>query len=610
MGSADDRNAFDGKAFARTLGTGPGVYLMLDQQDQPLYVGKAKNLRKRVSSYFDGRPKNDRIMLMLSKIARIEVGLTRTEGEALLLENEWIKSQRPRYNVLLRDDKSYPYIFINRDGQFPRVSFHRGSQRRKGRYFGPFPSAGAVRESINLIQKLFRIRNCEDSVFRHRSRPCLQYQIRRCTAPCVGYIDEEAYAVDVQYAEMFLDGKNQAVTDHLAERMQQAAADQAYEEAARYRDQIATLRQVQAQQFVAGSRGDADVIAAFIQHQIAVIQVLSIRGGRNIGQRSYYPKQAADADRTELITAFLGQYYQNKPAPPLLVLSDKPEQPELFAAVFSKRSGHKVTLRYRPRGERAAWLKSARQNAENAAKLKNAEESQYQQRLESLQEMLQLEAPPNRIECFDISHLSGKQTVGSCIVFGTEGPIKSQYRRYNVSRITPGDDYAAMRQVLERRYRKTQEADAPIPDLIIVDGGRGQLGLAVDVLNEFGLSGVPLIGVAKGPDRRAGAEEWVLPAAPFSLRPDSDSVASHLVQQIRDEAHRFAIGGHRARRQRKTGKSVLERVPGIGSKRRQQLLRHFGGLQGVQKAGVEELSRVDGINRRLAKAIYDYLHGT
>jgi excinuclease ABC subunit C len=599
---------FDGKAFAARLPTRPGVYLMKDAEGQALYVGKARNLRKRVASYFDARPKVDRIMRMVARIRSIEVSLTRTEGEALLLENEWIKSLKPRYNVLLRDDKSYPWIVLTTNHEFPQIAFHRGARDRTKSYFGPYPSAGSVRESINLIQKLFRIRNCEDSYFAHRNRPCLQYQIRRCTAPCVGLVEQNDYADQVNDAILFLQGRNQKVLTRLISRMEKAAGLQEYETAAMYRDQINALKQMQAQQFVSGRQRDIDFVALAQEQGHCCIQLVSIRGGRNLGQRSHFPRQAEGFDPPEIMEAFLGQYYQERQPPAQIVISESPDNIELLEEVFSEKAGRKIAIQSHPRGDRRQMLELAVGNARQSLQLRLASKANMDTQFEALQTLLDLDEPPGTIECFDISHMAGNQTVGACVVFDREGPVKSRYRRYNLRGITPGDDYAAMHQVLSRRYGRLQAEEGTVPDLILIDGGKGQLSQAEEVLAEFGLTGIPLLGIAKGRSRRAGHEDWISGAPRRSFNPGPQSPASHLVQQIRDEAHRFAITGHRGRRQKAATKSTLERIPGIGARRRRALLNHFGGLQGVKKAGIEELSSVPGISRVLAEEIFRALH--
>ncbi len=602
------RKAFDGKALASRLPTRPGVYLMKDADGQPLYVGKARNLRKRVASYFDARPKVDRIMLMIARIRDIEVSLTRTEGEALLLENEWIKSLRPRYNVLLRDDKSYPWIVLTTDHPFPRIAFHRGAREPGKRYFGPYPSASSVRESINLIQKLFRIRNCEDSTFAHRKRPCLQHQIRRCTAPCVGLASAGDYAEQINDATLFLQGQDNQVLERLIARMEEAAAQLDFETAALYRDQVSALKQMQAQQFISGRQRDIDFVALARAQGLACVEVLSIRGGRNLGQRNHFPTQTEGYSDGEVMEAFLGQYYRERLPPAQVVISEPVDDADLLAAVFAERSGHKVAIQARPRGERRQVLQRALGNARQALALRLASRANMAAQFEELANLLGLEEPPATVECFDISHTAGNLAVGACVVFDAEGPVKSRYRRYNLKGITPGDDYAAMRQVLTRRYGRTRAEEGALPDLVLIDGGKGQLGQANDVLAEFGLTGIPLLGIAKGPSRRAGHEEWISGPPWRGFVPGPQSPASHLVQQIRDEAHRFAITGHRGRRQKAATRSSLEEIPGIGARRRRALLNHFGGIQGVRKAGVEELSSVPGISRLLAEQIFRALH--
>jgi excinuclease ABC subunit C len=608
VATKESKQTFDGKAVAARLPTRPGVYLMKNSEETPLYVGKAKNLRKRVSSYFDARPKGERIMRMVARINQIEVSLTRTEGEALLLENEWIKSLKPRYNVLLRDDKSYPLIVISTDHEFPRIAFHRGARDKSKTYFGPYPSASSVRESINLIQKLFRIRNCEDSYFAHRNRPCLQYQIRRCTAPCVGLVSQQDYGDQVKDTALFLRGRNQKVMTRLIARMEQAAESLEFETAAMFRDQINALKQMQAQQFVSGRQLDIDFIALNEEQGQVCVQVMSVRGGRNLGQRNYYPSQTDGYAGGEVLEAFLGQYYQKRLPPADIVISHSLESEELMESVFTTMADHKVAIQSHPRGQRRKMLESVQRNAHQALQMRLAGKANIAAQFEALQSTLKLDEPPSSVECFDISHTAGNQTVGACVVFDGNGPVKSSYRRYNLKGITPGDDYAAMNQVLSRRYGKIQAEDGVLPDLVIIDGGKGQLREAENVLAEFGLTGIPLLGIAKGRSRRAGHEEWILSSPASSYRPGPESRASHLVQQIRDEAHRFAITGHRGQRQKAATKSRLEKIPGIGARRRRALLNHFGGLQGVTRAGIEELSSVPGISRVLAEEIFRALH--
>jgi excinuclease ABC subunit C len=607
MGKAKEK-VFDGKTTAAKLPTRPGVYVMKDAGGTPLYVGKAKNLRKRVSSYFDSRPKVDRIMRMVSRIQQIEVSLTRTEGEALLLENEWIKSLRPRYNILLRDDKSYPWIVLSTDHEFPQIAFHRGARDAKKSFFGPYPSASSVRESINLIQKLFRIRNCEDSYFAHRNRPCLQHQIRRCTAPCVGMVRQQDYAEQINDTILFLQGRNRKVMNRLIGRMEAAAAELDFESAAVYRDQINALKQMQAQQFISGKQRDIDFIGLAQEQGQSCVEVVSIRGGRNLGQRNHFPAQAEGREPQEVMEAFLGQYYRERHPPAQIVISVSLEKEPLLREVFSGKAERKVTIQSHPRGERRQMLDRAVKNARQALQMKLASSANKTAQFEELQNLLGLEEAPNSVDCFDISHTAGNQAVGACVVFDQEGPVKSRYRRYNLKGITPGDDYAAMHQVLSRRYGRIQAEEGALPDLVIMDGGKGQMSQAIDVLSEFGLSGIPVLGIAKGPSRRAGHEDWITGPPYRSFQPGLQSPASHLVQQIRDEAHRFAITGHRGRRQKAATRSSLEEIPGIGQRRRRALLNHFGGIQGVKKAGIEELSSVPGISRVLAEEIFRALH--
>lgn len=599
---------FDGKALSRRLSTGPGVYVMRAADNEVLYVGKAGNLRKRVASYFDARPKGDRIMRMVARIRSIEVSLTRTEGEALLLENEWIKSHRPHYNILLRDDKSYPWLMLSTDHEYPRVAFHRGARSKTSTYLGPYPSAGSVRESINLIQKIFRLRNCEDSYFQNRSRPCLQFQIKRCTAPCVGLVDRKSYAAQVTDALQFLHGDSPRVIRRMITRMEKASAQLDFEKAAAVRDQINALKSMHAQQFVSGGSGDIDIIAVASGEGKACVQVVSFRGGRNIGQKSFFPAQVAGHPEAEVLTAFLGQYYRDRPPPAQMVLSHEPFNRELFEAVFTEQAGRRVSLQAHPRGARKQWRDLAVRNGANALQMHLSGGARIERQFAALTRLLKLESEPESIECFDISHTTGGETVGSCVVFDQNGPVKSRYRRYILKGITPGDDYAAMHQVLQRRYRKTAEGEGRIPGLILIDGGQGQVNRAMEVMAGFGLQTIPILGIAKGVTRKAGFEEWVFPGAAPSLHPGPESAASHLVQQLRDEAHRFAITAHRGRRQKKAGQSTLEEVEGIGAGKRRALLTHFGGLKGVRAAGVKELAQVPGISEQLASRIYKALH--
>jgi excinuclease ABC subunit C len=603
FGSRDDI-----AAFLRTLPVSPGVYRMLGNKDEVLYVGKATRLKNRVASYFS-RPRLDpRLASMISQIVRIEITVTRTEAEALLLENQLIKSLKPRYNIQLRDDKSHPYVHLS-PGDFPRIAFHRGA-KREGRYFGPYPSAGAVRESLDLMHKLFGLRSCRDSVFRNRSRPCLQYQIKRCSAPCVGLIDEREYAESVRLATLFLEGRSGELVDSLVSEMETASAQLAFERAARLRDQVALLKKMQARHYVNAASGDCDVLACRIDKGVACVYLLSFRGGVGIGARAYFPSLPAQADPGEVLSAFVPQYYLDRVAPAEILLSHAVKDADLLSSVFTERAGRRVELKSSVRAERARLLGLADDNAREALSMRLASRSNQRQRLEALASLLGMDEPPVRLECFDISHTLGEATVASCVVFGPEGPLKALYRRYNITGVAAGDDYAAMHQVLERRFRKALEEGGELPDVLLIDGGKGQVAQALAVLAELGVEQQRIIGVAKGPERKPGEETLYLPETGEEIRPGASSPALQLIQQIRDEAHRFAITGHRGRREKARSTSRLEDIPGIGASRRAALLKQFGGWQGVAAAGVEELMQVKGVSRELAERIYGSLRST
>lgn len=601
--------AFDGKVFVKTLTTSPGVYRYFDEDGDLLYVGKAGNLKKRVSSYFLKPKMEPRIAAMVSQIARVDITVTRTEGEALLLESQLIKSLKPRYNILLRDDKSYPYIFLSGGEDYPRLAFHRGAKSMPGRYFGPYPSAFAVRESLNLMQKLFKVRQCEDSYFKNRSRPCLQHQIGRCTAPCVKLITVDDYRNDVRHAEMFLEGRSSAVIDELAGEMEKASKALEFERAAAMRDQVAALRKLQAEHHVQGASADMDVLACRIEAGMACVSVLFFRNGISLGTRDFFPRLPLDAEPSDVLEQFIAQYYLDRPVPRELILGETLPNQQILAEMLAQQSGHVVELKSSVRGERARFLQMAERNAQASLTARLASRQTLGARFDDLQKLLELDEPPRRIECFDISHTQGELTVASCVVFGPEGPEKSHYRRFNISGITPGDDYAAMHQALVRRFRKVAEGEGARPDLLLIDGGTGQVAQALDVLRELGVAGINVVGVAKGPGRRAGEETLILADSGRELHPGSASPALHLVAAVRDEAHRFAISGHRKRREKARERSVLEDVPGVGARRRSALLKAFGGLAGVEAAGVEELMQVKGIDRGLAERIYAVLHG-
>ena len=607
MSGEQAREAFDQKDFVRRLTTAPGVYRMLAADDSVLYVGKAGSLKRRVASYFSRAPREPRLAAMIGQIARVEVTVTRTEGEALLLENQLIKSLRPRYNVLLRDDKSYPYIRLTSSDDYPRLAFHRGARSAPGRYFGPYPGAGAVRETLTLLHRLFLLRSCEDTVFRNRSRPCLQYQIRRCSAPCVGLVEREAYAASVHRAELFLEGRGDALTRELSSEMERASERLDFEEAARLRDLVATLRKVTVSQHVEGDTGDMDLLGCAVSQGRACVMLLAFRNGMNLGTRAFFPRLQGGESAAEVLAAFLPQYYLEQQPPREIVAGADIGETAVLEEVLGERAGARVRIKTSVRGDRARFLELAQRNAELALANELGSSASQRARVEALVELLGLESTPERIECFDISHTRGEATVASCVVFDAEGPVRGQYRRYNITDIAPGDDYAAMRQALSRRFRRAQEEGGVLPDLLLIDGGRGQLRQAQEVLAELGVAGVPMVGVAKGAERRAGHEALVLPDG-SERRPGPDSPALHLIQQVRDEAHRFAITGHRGRRAKARGHSTLEDIPGIGARRRASLLKHFGGLTGLKNAGVEDIARVEGISLPLASRIYAALH--
>ncbi|WIH06422.1 excinuclease ABC subunit UvrC [Xanthomonas translucens pv. graminis] len=603
--------AFDGKAFAANLSTAPGVYRMYAADDTLLYVGKAGALRKRVASYFSASPKNARTMAMLAQVARMDVTVTRSEGEALLLENQLIKSLAPRYNVSLRDDKSYPYVLLTRE-EWPRIALHRGPRAVPGRYFGPYPGVTAVRETLNLMHKLFKLRSCEDSVFRNRSRPCLQYQIGRCSAPCVALVAADDYAESVRRATMFLDGRSDQLGEELVQAMQAASEQLEFERAARLRDLLGSLRSMQSRQYVDGRAADLDVLACATQGANACVLLLAFRDGRNLGTRAFFPKTNGEDSAAEVLGAFVSQYYAEHAPPREILLDREIADAELIEAALGSAAERKVQLRWNVRGERAGYLDLASRNAQATLATELTSRNAQHARSEALRELLGLAEPVRRAECFDISHTMGEATVASCVVFDASGPVRSQYRRYNISGIEPGDDYAAMRQAIERRFRRAAEGegkgDAVLPDVLLIDGGAGQLAQANAALADLGVDGILVIGVAKGAERRAGHETLVMPDG-RELRPGAASPALQFIQQVRDEAHRFAITGHRGRRQKARMTSKLEDIPGIGPRRRASLLKHFGGLAGLKAAGEAEIARVEGINDALAARIYANLHG-
>ena len=599
--------SFDAKVFLKTLTTLPGVYRMLNRQGQVIYVGKARNLKRRLSSYFRSHQTSSKISSLLSHVHNIEVTVTHTEGEALILENNLIKQFRPRYNILLRDDKGYPYLHLSTE-KFPRLSLQRGVRRLPGRYFGPYPNVNAVRETLSLLQKVFRLRQCEDNFFHNRSRPCLQYQIKRCSAPCTVMIDQESYQQDVYRAILFLEGKSGQVIDDLVQRMEIASAELKFEEAAIYRDQIVQLRQVQERQYVSSDAGNLDVVACTVQGEIACVEVLFFRDGRLLGNKSFFPHIPQGEGVNQVLSAFLAQHYLGQTVPEKILVSQDLEDIALLTEVLQKHTGRQITITSKARGERVRWLEMALRNAEQALLVQLSSQVGMRRRFEALQDALGLDFLFSRLECFDVSHTQGEATVAACIVFTEEGPLKSAYRRYNIEGLTPSDDYGAIRQALTRRYLRLRENDGQLPDILFIDGGKGQVTQAQQVLEELQVTGVIIIGIAKGADRKSGLEVLHLADKNKIMKLPADSAALHLVQQVRDEAHRFAITGHRQRRAKARKTSVLESISGIGQKRRQTLLRQFGGLKQLSRAGVEDIARVSGISKELAVRIYDSFH--
>ncbi len=642
--------AFDSAAFLKSLTGKPGVYRMLDAQGAVLYVGKARNLKKRVASYFQKTASDSKTQSLMEQVDNVEVTVTHTETEALILESTLIKQHKPRYNILLRDDKSYPYLLLTTEDDYPRLAIYRGAKTARGRYFGPYPSATAARESLHLLQNIFRLRQCEDSFFRNRTRPCLQYQIKRCTAPCTGLISQQDYAQDVRHAVLFLEGKNREVTDELVQRMERAAEAQDFEQAARLRDQVAHLRHVQETQHVSGEGGDLDVIAAVVKSGIACVQVFYIRAGRNLGNKGFFLRLPYEDDPVRTLSAFLPQYYlgaastnsgrpqhpasravqgctnvasagragatdtdtsmygAGREIPAEILISHSLPEAKLLERALTQAAGRRVKLSHAVRATRAAWLRMALLNAEQALAYYLSRSSTLHERFEQLQSALHLDQMPERIECFDISHTMGEAAVASCVVFDLNGPLKSAYRRFNIGGITPGDDYAALKQALTRRYTRIKQGEGSAPDVLFIDGGKGQLTQAQNVMEELQMEGLTLVAIAKGPERKPGKEVLFVQGRSQPLTLPEDSPALHLMQQLRDEAHRFAITGHRKQRAKARLSSPLENVQGIGPRRRRQLLLQFGGLQGVTRAGITDLAKVPGISKQLAQKVYDAFH--
>ena len=594
--------------FLSHLPTVPGVYQMLDTDGATLYVGKARNIKKRVTSYFRKSGIPPKTGAMMRRVKDIQVTVTHTENEALILENNLIKKHRPRYNVVLRDDKSYPYIYLDDQSPWPRLSFYRGNRKEPGRFFGPYANAGAVRGTLAQLQKVFPVRQCEDSVFKNRSRPCLQYQIKRCSAPCVGLVSSNEYARDVEQAILFLSGKDGSLHEYLAERMEIAARELSYEVAAQYRDRIAALHRLQEQQHITAGTSDLDIVILQSEQGQFGVEVGFVRGGRYNGNKSFFPVVSLELPAAEIMASFLVQFYLSKSVPPEILCYPAPANAGTLADVLSTHAGRRVLIKSRPRGPRARWLEMAKLNGKQRLHRHLLGQSNYDQRINALCRAIGLAEVPGRIEAFDVSHTMGEATVASCVVFEASGPVNAEYRRFNISGVSAGDDYAALGQALQRRYRKVKEGDGVHPDLIMIDGGKGQLSAAIEVFNELQLDGVTLLAVAKGAARKPGLERLFMSGRAQGIVLKPDSKALHLIQHIRDEAHRFAIAGHRGRRSKKRLESPLQEIPGIGTKRRQSLLTHLGGLQEVARAGVEDLTAVPGINADLAQKIYAHFH--
>jgi excinuclease ABC subunit C len=598
---------FDHKTFLQNVGQGPGIYQMFDAEGALLYVGKAKNLRKRLSSYFRTTGLAIKTEAMMKKVVDVQVTVTFTENEALILESNLIKDRKPRYNILLRDSKSYPFIHIDDSHEFPRLSFYRGDRSAPGKYFGPYPGVTAIRETLSLLQKVLPVRQCDDVFFSNRSRPCLQHQIKRCSGPCVGLVSKEGYAKDIELAGMFLQGKDESLNELLQSNMEVASKNLKFEEAAGWRDRINALRRVQSHQSITSGHSDIDIITVASLHGKVCVEVTFIRGGRHSGSNGHFPKVPLDFTEPEIIAAFIVQYYHRRPSPKEIIIGIKLDDQSQLESWLSDQSDRKVVITNSVRGPRRDWLAMSQLNVTERIKRHLSETQSVQNRLQALTEAFQLEQTIGRIECFDISHTMGEQTVASCVVFTDKGVTKSDYRRYNISNITPGDDYAAMRQAILRRYKRVLKEEGKLPDVLLIDGGKGQLSSAAEIIKELQITEVLLVGVAKGEGRKPGLETLFVEGRSIGIKLAANSAAMHLVQQIRDEAHRFAITGHRARRGKAQTQSVLQEVPGIGAKRRQALLKHFGGLQGILQAGVKDLTKVSGINDELADKIYHHL---
>ncbi|MCH2192180.1 MAG: excinuclease ABC subunit UvrC [Gammaproteobacteria bacterium] len=599
--------SFDHKTFLQNVGQSPGVYQMFDEGSQLLYVGKAKNLKNRLSSYFRSSGMPIKTAAMMQKVVDIQITVTHTENEALILESNLIKELKPKYNILLRDSKSYPFIHIDDSHDYPRLAFYRGDRSQPGKYFGPYPGVTAIRETLAILQKVLPVRQCDDVFFSNRSRPCLQHQIKRCSAPCVGLVSEESYGKDIELAAMFLQGKDERLSELLQKNMEEASKALKFEEAAGWRDRINALRRVQSHQSITAGHSDIDIITVASMHGQVCVEVTFIRGGRHSGSNGHFPKIPLEFSEPEILSAFITQYYHRRPVPKEVIVGCSLQDKDDLESWLELQSGSKVSILSSVRGHRRDWLSMAQLNVTERIKRRMAEKESVHNRLNALANALNIDEPITRIECFDISHTQGQQTVASCVVFTEKGITKSDYRRYNITGITPGDDYAAMKQAISRRYKRVIKEEGRLPDVLLIDGGKGQLSSAADVMRELQIDGVYLVGVAKGEGRKPGLETLFIQGQKIGIRLAANSPSMHLVQQIRDEAHRFAIAGHRAKRNKAQTQSVLQEIAGVGAKRRQALLKHFGGLQGIEHAGIKDLAKVEGISSDLAEKIYNHL---
>ena len=586
----------------------PGVYRMIDSENKVIYVGKAKNLKKRVSSYFRTSNHSTRIKRMISLIKKVDITITKSEADAFLFENIQIKKYRPRFNILLRDDKSYPYIYVDTQHDFPRLSFYRGKKRKVGKLFGPYSNVYSVRDAINTLQKLFKVRQCSDTFFNNRLRPCLQYQIERCSAPCVGLIEKDEYFSDINLSMKFLDGKNNEIIETLIKKMEDASKKQKYESAANYRDQIESLRHTCEQSSISSEKGDVDIISVFIKSETACIQVFNIRNGVNFGNETFFPEIDETITESTLLSIFIGQYYVSKQIPKEIIINKITKDRKLLEFILTKKKTSKVTITNSVRGIRQKWVELAEKNTLSSINTKILSKKNMFNRFQALQDFLRLDELPKKLECFDISHTFGEETVASCVSFSVEGPQKKDYRKFNIRNTNIGDDYAAMKEALERHFSRLKKSEISLPDICFIDGGLGQVNIALKVMENLQIPTTQIIGVSKGKERKAGEETIILNSGKEKTKLEKNSLALHLIQQIRDEAHRFAITGHRKKRDKKKFESPLEEIPGLGPKRKQILLKHFGGLQGIVKAGEDEIKKIPGINKTLAEAIYYRFH--